>query len=158
MDILAKKLNLPLKITDNRDFFNYSTKKFIFKVLKLLLGYTIIIVHFVFFLIKTFLPFITNNVYILLAIIILNVYILTQWVLLGGCALNSIERILLEDESTYENGKEKSSFIYFFGKYFGERNSYIFFSLVPLIISTYSTFKIINILKKKIPFNLTLIK
>jgi hypothetical protein len=157
MDILATKLNLPLKITHNRNFFEYSTKKFIFNILKLLLGYIIITFHVVLNLMMYILCYTTTNIYILLAIIIINVFILTQWFLLGNCILNSIENILLSnDDSTYEMKEKESMFVSFLGKYFGERNVYVFFSLIPLIISTYSTFKIIHILKKKIPFKFIL--
>jgi hypothetical protein len=154
MDNLAKKLNLPLKVTENRNYFDYSTKKFIFKILQRVLGYCIIIIHLLFTLFMILTPYITNNVYILLAIIIINVFILTQWFLYGTCFLNKIENGVLEiDNSTYENGTDRSSLLYFFEKCFGERNAYIIVSLIPVITSTYAAYKIIKVLHKKIPFN-----
>lgn len=154
MDVFAKKLELPLNISNNRNYYDYSTKTFVYKIFKLLLGYIIIIIHFIFNIIIIFSPYITNNIYILLGIILINVFILSQWFLLGSCFLNGIEnKLLSKEDSEYNNGTEKSSFLYLFEKYFGESNSYTFFSLVPLINSTYSTYKIISILNKKnIPF------
>ena len=154
MDVFAKKLELPLNISNNRNYYDYSTKTFVYKIFKLLLGYIIIIIHFIFNIIIIFSPYITNNIYILLGIILINVFILSQWFLLGSCFLNGIEnKLLSKEDSEYNNGTEKSSFLDLFEKYFGESNSYTFFSLVPLINSTYSTYKIISILNKKnIPF------
>jgi hypothetical protein len=158
MNILTEKLNLPNKIIDNRNYFDYSTKGFLYKLLYMLIGYLIIILHFTFNIIMIFIPYFTNNIYILLLVIIVNNFILTQWFLLGNCILNKLENILLSRKNTsYEDGKEKSFFIYYFEHIFGEKNVYIFFSLIPLINSTYSVFKIIqNLNKKKIYFKLKL--
>jgi hypothetical protein len=158
MDILAEKLNLPVKNTNNRNYFDYSTKGFLYKILTIFCGYLIVILHFLFNIFMIFIPYITNNIHILLLVIIINSFILTQWFLFGSCVLNKIENDLLSRiDTVYEDGKEKSSFVYYFSKYFGERNAYVFFSLIPLINSAYAGLKIMNILYKKkiyLKFNL----
>ena len=159
MDLLCDKLNLPKKITDNRNFYDYSTKQFINKILMYLLGCMMYLIHFILFLIMNFLPFFTNNIYILFTIIFVNIYLLTQWYLIGNCIANKIENILLSREDEYtksKDGREKSGLIYCFEPIFGEKPTHIFFSSIPLIISTYCYIKILSILKKKIPFTWTI--
>jgi len=123
--------------------------------LKLLLGYFIFTFHTLICLFIWGIPFITNNVYILLALIIVYIFIVIQWYISGECYFNKIENLLLSgDYSTNENGKEKSMYITLIGKYFGELNVYLFLCFLPGIITIYSVFKITMILKKKIPFEL----
>lgn len=157
MDILAKQLNLPLKITDNRNYFDYSTKTFVFKILFILLGYMVMLLHIIFNFVIIFTPYITNNIYLLLLVIVTNVFILTQWYLLGSCFLNKIENILTQtNDSVYENGNDKSIFVRLIQSYVGEKPAFVFLSLIPLINSTYSGIKIAMLLQKKIPIRFTL--
>jgi hypothetical protein len=153
MDLLCDKLNLPKKITNNRNFYDYSTKKFVYKILMYFLGCIIYFIHFIFNITIIFLPYFTNNIYILLTIIIFNIYILSQWYLLDNCILNKIENDLLSRENTIsKEGRVKSVFVYHFEKMFGEKATHVFFSLIPLLNSTYCYIKIIFISRKKIPF------
>ncbi len=122
----------------------------------IILGYLIMFFHNLFILVKLYIAFTTTNVYLLLAIIIINILILIQWVLLDGCVTHRIENMLLKYNHTIlENGQEKSESVRFFGKYFGEKNVYVFFSLVPVIESLYASFKILQKFRKmNIPFSL----
>jgi hypothetical protein len=158
MDILTERLNLPPKNTDNRNYFDYSTKGFLYKILTICCGYLVMILHILFSIFVIFAPFITNNIHILLLVIIVKSFILTQWFFFGSCFLNKIENDLLSRTDTvYEDGKEKSFFVHYFAKYFDESNTYTFFSLLPLIVSTFCILKIMYILhKKKIYFKLKL--
>lgn len=158
MDILASRLNLPLKITDNRNFFDYSTKGFVFKIVLTFIGYMVVMFHLCFNIFMISIPYITNNIYILLLVIVTNVFILTQWFLLGSCYLNNLENILLQsDDTVYENGSNKSIFIRLVQPYFGENAAFVFFSLIPLFNSTYAGIKIGHILQKKnIPLKYTI--
>ena len=148
MDSLCKKLNLPLKIKENRNFFDYSTKKFINKIIYYLIGNLIVFAHFVFNIFMIFMPYLTNNIYILITIIALNICILTQWYLLGNCFLNKIESVFLgREKNISSDGLEKSSFVYYFEKVIGEKNTHLFFSLIPLINSIYCYVKIMHLLR-----------
>ena len=120
MDILAKQLNLPLQITDNRNYFEYSTKTLIFTVLKLLMGYFIFALHILTGLFVLAIPFITNNVYILFAIIVLYIFIVIQWNISVGCVLDKYG-LSLKNSSACKEVKAKSIYISFLENYFGEK-------------------------------------
>ena len=118
-----------------------------------LFGYIIIFLHLIFSLFMIFVPFLTNNVYILITMILLNVVVLTQWYLIGECFLNKIENYFLERKDKITNDlSSKSIFGYYLEMVLGEKNTVYIGSLIPLIVSLYSYFKILSILKPKIPF------
>jgi len=113
----------------------------------LILGYLILTIHILFIIFIVFIPFFTNNIYILLIIIYFDVILLTQWYLLDSCFFDNIENYLFKKKLVYKNGKDKSIIVYYIEKIIGERASFLFFSLMPVIISTYCVLKIINNLK-----------
>jgi len=85
--------------------------------------------------------------------ILLNVVVLTQWYLIGECFLNKIENYFLERKDKITNDlSSKSIFGYYLEMVLGEKNTVYIGSLIPLIVSLYSYFKILSILKPKIPF------
>ncbi len=98
-------------------------------------------------------PFFTNNVYVLLTLIIVNVIILTQWILFDGCLLNKLENcFLIREKSTYSNGNEQSIITHLLLSFFSEENISLTYDLIPFITSLYSFIKIIYIIKDKLPF------
>ncbi len=75
---------------------------------------------------------------------------LTQWFILGDCIMNRIENQFLHTDyvNLDENEKTKSIFIHIFEDIMGE-NTHNYFSVIPLIISTYCFLKILFIIKNK---------
>jgi hypothetical protein len=118
------------------------------------IGYVVVFLHLVFKSVIIFIPYMTNNIYILLFVIVTNVFLLTQWLLFGSCSINKFENQLLQtDDTTYENGNDKSIFVRLGQPFFGEKLTFILLSFIPLVNSTYSGVKIAYILQNhNIPF------
>jgi hypothetical protein len=148
MDVLAKQLNLPLKLTDNRNYFDYSTKGFIFKIVSTYVGYIVLVIHSLCMGLLLGLPFITNNIYLLLLLIVMYVGITTQWYVMDGCYTTQIENALFyyDDDS---NAERKSVWLQLVEPYVDTNRVSVMFSLLPFILSIYSAYKIVNILQKK---------
>jgi len=114
-----------------------------------MLKYIFLFVHFVIIIILLFLPYFTNNLYILLTLILVYNLILTQYYLLGSCFLNKIENKLFKKNNISKEGRVKSIFTNPVEKILGEKNAHIFLSLLPLLNTIYIYIKLILILKKK---------
>ena len=115
----------------------------------IMLKYIFLFVHFVIIIILLFLPYFTNNLYILLTLILVYNLILTQYYLLGSCFLNKIENKLFKKNNISKEGRVKSIFTNPVEKILGEKNAHIFLSLLPLLNTIYIYIKLILILKKK---------
>jgi hypothetical protein len=80
----------------------------------------------------------------------INICLLTQWVILGDCIMNKYENQFLYDnyDELTNVEKTKSEFINIFESSIGE-NTHSYFSAIPLVISFYCFFKILYICKNK---------
>jgi hypothetical protein len=134
------------------------------------LGCTLVLFHFIFVLSIVILPFITNNLYILLTIIIINFGISVSWLFVGECILNRYENYLLgipnpkDCDAKPKDGvakpkdgvakpkdgdKNVSLFKVAADLLCGEKNGGFILAIIPAFINIFCYVKIITILQSK---------
>jgi hypothetical protein len=148
IDKFVNELKLTGKIHQNRNYYDYSTKKFFEKlrseypitthIMRIILK----LVH-LFLVFYSFLLFFTTNSYIILSIIIFNTIILYLWYYNGYCILSPIENALDDSERT-----SKGSFLTEIGiKYLGITNMGEIISYLPVIFIIYASIKLVYLNK-----------
>ncbi len=146
LDNFVQELGLTGKIHQNRNYHDYSTKKFIksirdeYPTTAFVLKIVLKILHAVAFLFVLTI-FFTNNVYIISSIIILNTIVLFLWYCYGFCILTPIENAL-DDSERHTN----SSFISdFFKTHLNIQNIENIIAISTLIIILYGIIKLVFI-------------
>ena len=148
LDNFTDALNLPPKIKENRNYFEYSTKKFIKKiknqypVMCTILLYFIKIFHQILALFIYFFVFFSNNREILMFIILLNMITVIQWYVFGNCVLTPIENMLEDNNFVYEDGTQQSFMVYYPSLIFGKDFMFYFFSFMPFVTTSVALYRI----------------
>lgn len=126
--------------SNDRQYININYMKQVF-------GYIIKILHFVYTLGIAIAPYITNNIDILLFIIVNNAAILLLWFLLGRCFLTDSENYLFDLKITKKEKMDitnlsfmSKTFIYIFGK--KSKNILLALYTIPFINTCLCAYKI----------------
>lgn len=148
IDKFVQELKLTGKIHQNRNYYDYSTKKFFQKIRSeypittYIMRIILKLVHIV-LIIGAFSVFFTRNSYIILSIIIYNTIILYLWYCYGYCILSPIENALDDTERT-----SKGSFLTEIGiKYLGITNIGEIISYIPVFFIIYGSIKLVYLNK-----------
>lgn len=87
----------------------------IIEVLRKLGGYSLKLVHVLFLIYATVAPYITDNFNGLMFLVIVYMFVMTQWYMFGECILTTVEDSLLGVSSkNYKDGSKKSFIVVFF--------------------------------------------
>jgi hypothetical protein len=143
LDNFVKELKLTGKIHQNRNYYDYSTKKFFEKIRSEYptTTYVLRIIVKIFHICLTIYSlsiFFTRNSYLIASIIVFNSFVLYLWYCHGYCIFTPIENAL--DDSERES---KGSYISEFAiKYLGITNINEIISYVPLVYIIYGSIKL----------------
>ena len=151
MDLIVKKLGYHISIKDNKNYFKYTIKPSIIKILQKHPNLSKAFYYFISFchiLISIYLylfVFFSNNVLNLSILIFIWVIIIIQWFLIGNCFLSNIENMLINNNVKFKNGNEFSFLLTPLIYLFGENTAYyitVFYPIIIIIIALYKINKI----------------
>lgn len=117
-----------------------------------ILSYLIRILHIIYLIISIIGPYIFNDIRILIFLIIVYLFTITQWYLFNTCLLTDIEYKLSNEKKTkYKDGTEKSFMVYFFEKNLNidEKVLFYIFTLIPVFNAIICLIKIYYLYKNK---------
>lgn len=117
-----------------------------------ILSYLIRIFHIMYLVFSIIGPYIFNDIKILIFLVLVYLFTITQWYLFNSCLLTDIEYKLSNEKKTkYKDGSDKSFMVYFFEKNFNidEKVLFYIFTLIPVFNSVICLIKIYYLYKSK---------
>ncbi len=156
MDAFCRVLNLPKKIEEKREYFDYSTKTFLDKIFNIFLIYLTKFIHFILIIISVFGPYMSNNYYFLIGLIVFYISISVQWNIMNGNCIITVWENNLERKkdviplSIKKNDKEIGYVADIISKLSGINSSNVdkLIMIIPFINSLVCCFKLLNIINK----------
>ncbi len=110
-------------------------------------GCMLVFLHTLVILFVTVTPFVSNNPYLLLTIIMINFVILAGWVVFGECVCNAYENYLLGRPKV--DGKNESITMIIPSFICGKKYGWLFLTLFPLLTTAICYIKLLRILRAK---------
>ncbi len=156
MDAFCRVLNLPKKIEEKREYFDYSTKTFLDKIFNIFLIYLTKFIHLILIIISVFGPYMSNNYYFLIGLIVFYISISVQWNIMNGNCIITVWENNLERKkdviplSIKKNDKEIGYVADIISKLSGINSSNVdkLIMIIPFINSLVCCFKLLNIINK----------
>ncbi len=156
MDAFCNKLGLPTRKKEKRNYFEYSTKTFIDKIINLILTYLVKIFHLVLIIVIMIGPYISNNYYFLIGLIVFYITVSVQWnILKGNCIITVIENKLnRKNDIIPKNELDGEQEVGFMAKLMMEKFSLshrsvdILIMLIPFVNSLVCSFKLLYLMNK----------
>jgi hypothetical protein len=148
IDLIVEKLGYPVSIKENKDYFTYTIKPSIIKVVEKNqhiakpLYYLITFIHVLVALYAYVFVYFTDNIFYLSILILFWFLIILQWFLIGNCFLSNIENLLNNNVETLENGKEYTFLLTPLTYFFGENFAYNFTLVYPIFVIIVALYKI----------------